>query len=151
MSLTGFDDLLGVGPSADGRPLATSYQVVGTPVTAADIQAKLIPHLYNDLSNGDNTTVEQAIGSARVHVGTVFARLGRPLNLDLEVDREVLIRWTCYEMFLRVGHETGGREYRVSAKDLVIASYGSWPETDRPQEGAVPAMAVTRAKTRQWP
>jgi hypothetical protein len=151
MSLTGFDDLLGVGPSAEGKPLATTYQVVGAPVSAADIRNKLIPHLYNDLSGGDDAAVERAIGSAQIHIGTVFARLGRPLNLDLPIDREVLVRWTCYEMFLRVGHEAAGREYRISAKDLVIANYGSWPDNDLPQQGAVPVVAVTKVKPRRWP
>jgi|GEM_PF-4537875 len=149
MSITGFDDLLDQPPrpiSAGG--MTTPYQVIGTPVTAEDIQGRLIAHNYDQLSDGDDAAVLRSIAAAEIHAGTIMARLGRSLDLDVDTDREVTILLSIYEMYLRVGQGEAGREYRIRAKDLIIAAYGSYPESDAPQTPPLPVGALTKPTMR---
>ena len=141
MTLTDFDDLLDPAPAATPVQPVT-IEVTGTPVTVADIQSRLIAHNYSQLSDDDDAAVERAIGAAEVHAGSIMARLGRPLDRDATVDREVLILLSIYELYLRVGHEAGGREYRIKAKDLVIAAYGDYPDSNKPDQSPVDRKSV---------
>ena len=152
MSITGFDDLLDIPPPAiSAGGTTTPYEVVGTPVTADDIKGRLIAHNYDQLSDGDDAAVLRSIAAAQIHAGTIMARLGKSLDLDTDTDREVTILLSIYEMYLRVGQGEAGREYRIRAKDLIIAAYGSYPEADAPQTPPLPVGALARPEQRRRP
>jgi hypothetical protein len=152
MSVTEFDDLL------DGwcRPAVTEQQAItftssGSPITAQEIAARLAPSLYAQLSNGSEDSVIRAAERATIHIGTIAARLGRPLNLDDTVMREIVLDMAIYELHLALGHEEAGREYRIKAKDLIVAAFGDYPEAGSSQEAKPPVGAVQVAHRKPYP
>lgn len=152
MRMTDFDDLLDMKRSpAVTEQVAVSYTVSGSPIAAAEVAARLAPNLYAQLADGSVDTVVRAAERATVHIGTVAARLGRTLNLDDTVIREIVLDMTVYELHLALGHEEAGREYRIKAKDLIVAAFGDYPEAGSTQDAKVPAGAVKRAQRRPYP
>lgn len=151
MAITEFDDLLDPALSFTTRNEAVAPSVVGTPVTAAEISARLIAHNYDQLTDGVQAVTERAISTAQIHAAAIMARLGRPLDLGTPVDREVVVLFAIWELYLRVGHEAAGREYRIKARDLVIATYGRYPEGEKPEGGNLPIGAVTKPRRKEWP
>jgi hypothetical protein len=152
MRKTDFDDLLDMGkPIAVTEQLAVSYSVIGSPVTAAEVAQRLAPSLYAQLANGDETSVVRAAERATIHIGTISSRLGRKLNLDDTVMREIVLDMTIYELHMALGHEEAGHEYRIKAKDLIVAAFGDYPEAGSSQEAKVPAGAVKTAHRRRYP
>jgi hypothetical protein len=65
--------------------------------------------------------------------------------------REIVLNLTVYEMHMALGHEEAGREYRLAAKDLIVAAFGDYPEAGREQEAKVPAAAIKLAIRRRLP
>ena len=49
---------------------------------------------------------------------------------------------TIYELHIALGHEEAGREYRIQAKNMIIAAYGSFPDSDSQQTAAESGGAV---------
>ena len=145
---TDFDDLLEPKGTAVSTPGTVPYQVKGQPIGASDIKPRMADFQYKTLSRSDDTNIIRASERACVHLGAVFARLGQALDLDNPVHREVTCLWTIYELHLALGHEEAGREWRIKAKDLIIASLGAYPESGQPQEGspAIGAIAVPRPR-----
>jgi hypothetical protein len=65
--------------------------------------------------------------------------------------REIVLAMTIYELHLALGHEEAGREYRIKAKDLIVAAFGDYPEAGSGQEAKIPAMAVKTARRKAFP
>ena len=152
MGITEFDDLLDMRhPASVTEQLAIAYNVVGSSITAAEVANRLAPALYSQLADGDESSVVRAAERATIHIGTIAARLGRPLNLDDTVMREIVLDMTIYELHMKLGHEEAGREYRIKAKDLIVAAFGDYPEAGSAQEGKPPAAAVKQAHRRPYP
>lgn len=151
MSITDFDDLLGGASAAVTEQLGIAYSAKGSALTAAEVAKRLSPSLYAQLANGSEDAVLRAAERATVHIGTISARLGRPLDLDDTVMREIVLDMTIYELHLALGHEEAGREYRIKAKDLIVAAFGDYPEVGSSQEAKTPAGAVKRAPRRPYP
>ncbi len=151
MRLTDFDDLLGQEGSAGVRGYEQVPAVVGTPVTAAEIKDRLSTRLYEQLADGSEDRVTIAMQRAVVRASAVYARLGRVLNLDVSIDREVAILLTIYELHLSLGNAEAGREYRIHAKDLIVATYGNYPEAEKPLEEKPALGALTVPKRKDWP
>ena len=150
MRVTDFDDLLRHRPMVTDQ-ISVDYKVTGTAVTASEVAERLAPALYAQLADGDETSVVLAAERATGHIGTIAARLGKTLNLDNTVMREIVLDMTIYELHMKLGHEEAGREYRIKAKDLVVAAFGDYPEAGSSQEAKVPAGAVKRAHRRPYP
>lgn len=147
---TGFDDLLEEkGSAATTKP--TAYVAPsGTLIAPSEVAARLSPALYEQLSDGSDTTVVRASERAAIHVGTILARLGKVVDLDDPVTREIVLLLTVYELHMALGHEEAGREYRIKAKDLIVAGFGSYPEAERPDAGSA-LGAITIPKRKAFP
>jgi len=152
MSVTEFDDLLGEDPTvAATTGTSVTYGAAGIPIAPAEIRDRLSANLYAQLSDGDDATVVRASERATVHVGAVAARLGKTLDLDETVTREIVVLFTIYELHMALGHEAAGKEYRLKAKDLIIAAYGGFPESGSAAEAPSPAAAVVTPGRRAYP
>jgi hypothetical protein len=152
MRTTDFDDLLEQrSAAAVTEQLAITYTSNGSPITAAEVSARLAPSLYAQLADGDDSSVIRAAERATIHIGTIAARHGRPLDLDDTVMREIVLDMTIYELHMKLGHEEAGREYRIKAKDLILAAFGDYPESGSAQDARVPVGAVKTAHRRIYP
>ena len=104
---------------------------LGTPVTAEEVRARLSESLYDQLSEGKDETVMQAVSRAMIYIGAVLRRFDEEYNLDDKVVRELVLIHTIYELHIALGHEEAGREYRMKARDIILARYGSYPDADK--------------------
>ena len=114
----------------------------GTPITAQEVKDRLSESLYRTLSDDDDAVTLRAVERAQVYVGSVLSYLGKSLNLDDKVVREIVLMHTIYELHIALGHEEAGREYRIQAKNMIIAAYGSFPDSDSQQTAAESGGAV---------
>lgn len=123
---------------------SAGFEPFGRAVTADDVAECLSENLYTQLSEKSEKFVLDAVSRAETYIGTVLSYLGVRLNLDDRVVRQIVLMQTVYELHMALGHEEAGREYRIQAKNTIIAAYGSFP--DAANEGAVkaPACAVAR-------
>lgn len=151
MGMTDFDDLLEQKGSAAVEVNSSVRTVTGSSISAAEIRDRLSATLYEQLSDGSDETTLRASERAVIHVSAILSRLGKSLNLDDQVIREVSILFTIYEMHLSLGNEKEGREYRVKAKDLLIASFGAYPEADKPQQDKPAIGAITVPARKDYP
>lgn len=118
------------------------FAPLGTPVTADEIRARLSESLYEQLSEGKDETVVQAVNRAMIYIGAVLRRFDEPYNLDDKIVRELVLIHTIYELHIALGHEEAGREYRMKARDIILARYGSYPDAEKesdtgPADGAI--------------
>lgn len=125
-------------PVAEEIPFAP----FGTPITAQEVKDRLSESLYRTLSDDDDAVTLRAVERAQVYVGSVLYYLGKSLNLDDKVVREIVLMHTIYELHIALGHEEAGREYRIQAKNMIIAAYGSFPDSDSQQTAAESGGAV---------
>lgn len=125
-------------PVAEEIPFAP----FGTPITAQELKDRLNESLYRTLSDDDDAVTLRAVERAQVYVGSVLSYLGKSLNLDDKVVREIVLMHTIYELHIALGHEEAGREYRIQAKNMIIAAYGSFPDSDSQQTAAESGGAV---------
>lgn len=128
-------------PVAEAIPFAP----FGTPITAQEVKDRLSESLYRTLSDDDDAVTLRAVQRAQVYVGSVLSYLGKTLNLDDKVVREIVLMHTIYELHIALGHEEAGREYRIQAKNMIIAAYGSFPDSDSQQTAAESGGAVITA------
>lgn len=128
-------------PVAEEIPFAP----FGTPITAQEVKDRLSESLYRTLSDDDDAVTLRAVQRAQVYVGSVLSYLGKTLNLDDKVVREIVLMHTIYELHIALGHEEAGREYRIQAKNMIIAAYGSFPDSDSQQTAAESGGAVITA------
>jgi hypothetical protein len=146
---TDFDDLLDNPITTKNQ--ATSTAIIGTPITASELKTKITDHTYAMLTDADDDNGSRAIESAEVQAGAIMAKFGRPLDRDNQVDRDVIILLAIWELFLRVGQAGAGREYRIKAKDLIIAAYGEFPDSQKPDTTRVVAGSVFRPERKEFP
>lgn len=150
MEVTGFDDLLEQKGSAATLSGAAAPSSTGTPIDPTEVSARLSAGLYAQLSEKSDETVVRASERAVIHVGAILGKLGKALNLDDPTAREIVLLFTVWELHMALGHEEAGREYRIKGRDLIVAAYGAFPETERPESGAAVA-AITVPKRRAFP
>jgi hypothetical protein len=131
------------GAPASTRP-AVTFAPFGTPVTAEEVRKRLSPNLYDQLSEKSEDTVANAVARAEIYVGAILNYLKVRLDLDAPVIREIVLMQTVYELYMALGHEEAGREYRIQAKNTIVAAFGSFPDSDTaaPETPAVAAVAV---------
>ena len=129
-----------------GLPTAKRENIVfaplGSPVTADEIRTRLSESLYEQLSEGKDETVMQAVNRAMIYIGAVLRRFDQEYNLDDKIVRELVLIHTIYELHIALGHEEAGREYRMKARDIILARYGSYPDAEKesdtgPADGAI--------------
>jgi hypothetical protein len=121
---------------------AVSFTPFGTPIAAEEVRERLSRNLYDQLSEKSNDTVTNAVSRAEVYTGAILKYLGVSLDLDAPVIREIVLMQTVYELHMALGHEEAGREYRIQAKNTIIAAFGSFPDSDSAAPERVPAAAV---------
>jgi hypothetical protein len=142
----GIDDVPAQGTA---RPAAV-FAPFGTPITVEEVQKRLSKNLYDQLSEKSEDTVANAVSRAEVYAGAILSFLKVPFNLDDTVIREIVLMQTVYELHMALGHEEAGREYRIQAKNTIVAAFGSFPDAD--SAGSVPprlpAAAVVKPAQR---
>lgn len=106
------------------------FEPFGTAIKADEIRDRLSASLYKQLSESNDDTTLRAVIRAQVHAGAVFRFLSVPFNLDDKIVREIVLLYTVYELHIALGHEEAGREYRMLAKNLIIAAYGKFPDSE---------------------
>ena len=126
--------------------LKPSFEPFGKEIEVAEVAACLSGNLYLQLSDGTDDSVKAAISRAEVYIGTVLSYLGVKLDLDDKIVRQIVLMQTIYELHMALGHEEAGREYRIQAKNTIIAAYGSFPDSDTKSGGAAVAQ-VARAQS----
>ena len=130
------------------KPEAIAFAPFGEPVTPEEVAARLSGNLYAQLADGSDRTVRDAITRAQIYTGSVLRRLGVPFDLDSRTAREVVLIHTVYELHMALGHEEAGREYRMRARDIIVAAWGNFPDSGTPPEkGAAAAVAVPPKKS----
>jgi hypothetical protein len=145
-------DELGItGIPVEKPQAAAAFTPFGEPVTPEEVAQRLSQNLYAQLADGSDDTVRDAITRAQVYVGSVLRRLRVPFNLDDKVVREVVLIHTVYELHIALGHEDAGREYRVKARDIILAAWGNFPDSDTaPEKGSAAAVAVPPKRKEVW-
>jgi hypothetical protein len=140
----------------DGFAAASRQAVIfapfGTPITADEVQKRLSRNLYDQLSEKSGDTVTNAVSRAEVYVGAILHYLHVRFNLDAPAVREIVLMQTVYELHMALGHEEAGREYRIQAKNTIVAAFGSFPDSDTaaPERPAVAAVAVPPKAPRRF-
>jgi hypothetical protein len=152
MRATTFDDLMRHERTATTADGAVPLKTLGASIQPSEVSSRLAPGLYSQLSLGDDTTVTRAAERAALQVSAVASGLGKTLNLDDAIMREIVLLMTIYELHMAVGHEAAGKEYRLRAKDLMVSAFGKFPEADdpnaRPAIGAITVSSPDRATRR---
>ena len=122
-----------------------AFSPFGEPVTPEEVAERLSQNLYDQLADGSDETVRNAITRAGIYIGSVMRRFRTPFNLDHKIIREGVLIYTIYELHIALGHEEAGREYRVKARDIIRAEWGDFPDSDSPPEkGVAAAVAVPK-------
>jgi hypothetical protein len=137
-------DELPLEGAASAPRQAVSFTPFGTPVTAEEVRNRLSRNLYDQLSEKSGETVTNAVSRAEVYAGAILSYLNVRFDLDAPVIREIVLMQTVYELHMALGHEEAGREYRIQAKNTIVAAFGSFPDSDTaaPEKPAVAAVAV---------
>lgn len=112
--------------SAPPAPLAVDGVLV------SEVQARLSHNLYQQLSDGSEEFVLEAMKRAKVELSSVLDWLNVFLDLEVPVQREAFLYLTVYHLHLALGHEDEGAEYRAMAKSLIANAYGNYPAESAP-------------------
>jgi hypothetical protein len=145
------DELPIEGEAPASRWQAVSFTPFGTPIAVEAVRERLGKNLYDQLSEKSADTVTNALSRAEVYTGAILNYLHVRFDLDMPVIREIVLMQTVYELHMALGHEEAGREYRIQAKNTIVAAFGSFPDADSaaPDKPAVAAVAVPpKPKTR---
>ena len=128
-------DELGIEGIHVEKTLPVAFTPLGVMVTPGEVADRLSKNLYAALSDGSDDTV----------------RFGIPYDLDDKIIREVVLIHTIYELHIALGHEEAGKEYRIKAKDIILAAWGDFPDSDSPPEkSAAAAVAVPPKRKGTW-
>ena len=109
---------------------AADFSPFGTAVTKDDVAECLSQNLYAQLSERSDKFVLDAVSRAETYIGAVLSYLHVKFDLDDKLVRQIVLMQSIYELHMALGHEEAGREYRIQAKNTIIAAYGSFPDTD---------------------
>lgn len=101
-------------------------------VLVSEVQARLSHNLYQQLSDGSEEFVLEAMKRAKVELSSVLDWLNVFLDLEVPVQREAFLYLTVYHLHLALGHEDEGTEYRAMAKSLIANAYGNYPAESAP-------------------
>ncbi len=96
-------------------------------VFPSEVAARLGHNLYEQLSDGSEEFVLEALRRAKVELDSVLGWLGVPVDSAVPVQREALLYLAVYQLHLALGHEDEGNEFRRMAERLVASRYGSYP------------------------
>ena len=130
---------------------AVSFTPFGTPVAPEEVRQRLSRNLYDQLSEKSGDTVTNAVSRAEIYTGAILRYLNVRFDLDAPVIREIVLMQTVYELHMALGHEEAGKEYRIQAKNTIVAAFGSFPDADSAAPGKPAAAAVAvppKPKTR---
>ena len=117
-------------PTDEESPPPAPLAVDG--VLVSEVQARLSHNLYQQLSDGSEEFVLEAMKRAKVELSSVLDWLNVFLVLDVPAQREAFLHLTVYHLHLALGHEDEGTEYRAMAKSLIANAYGNYPAESAP-------------------
>lgn len=128
-------------PSAEGElPILPPTPPSVDGVFPSEVRARLGHNLYEQLSDGSEDFVLEALRRAKVELDSVLGWLGVPVDSAVPVQREALLYLAVHQLHLALGHEEEGNEFRGMAQLLVSSHYGSYPATG--QEAAAGGIAT---------
>jgi hypothetical protein len=139
------------GIAVHGKRPEIDISPLGSAITPDEVSDRLSANLYKALSDGSADTTAAAIARAQIYVGTILRRLGVDFNLDNQVVREIVLLNVVYELHIALGHEEAGREYRMKSKDIILAAFGDYPDTDNKAPGNPPVASVAVPQRRRAP
>lgn len=116
------------------------FEPLGPAITVDEVAKRLSHNLYIQLSEDSDRFVLDAVSRSQIYIGTVLSYLGVRFDLAEKLHREIVLMQTIYELHMALGHEEAGREYRIQAKNAIIAAFGSFPDSDttsKPAAGVV--------------
>ncbi len=143
---SGIADIPAQTPEREENP-ALLFEPFGTAIRADEIRDRLSASLYRQLSESSDDTTLRAVSRAQIYAGAIFRFLSVPFNLNDRIVREIVLLYTVYELHIALGHEEAGREYRMLAKNLIIASYGKFPDSEDTSAATVQTgVAVAKPK-----
>ena len=145
MDELGIDDV----PASVPPWTTVNFAPLGEPVTPNEVRERLSNNLYIQLSEDSEDVTSAAINRAMIYVGAVLRRLSVPYDLDNTIVREVVLINTVYELHIALGHEEAGREYRLKARDIILAAWGEFPDTDNAMPEKAPAAAVVKPQRKK--
>jgi len=122
----------------------TKFEPFGTAITVDDVASCLGENLYTQLSERSDQFVLDAVTRAQTYIGAVLSYLGQDFNLDSKIVRQVVLMQTVYELHMALGHEEAGREYRIQAKNTIIAAFGSFPDSEDKSRGTPAGCSVAK-------
>lgn len=134
------DDTETIDPPAEEEPLPIPPSVDG--VFPSEVAARLSHNLYEQLSDGSEDFVIEALKRARIELGSVLEWLAVQVNLDVPAQREALLNLAIYHLHLALGHEDEGAEFRNMAKVLISNAYGSYPSSTEGSSNSATAGVV---------
>lgn len=134
------DDTETIDLSTEEAPLPIPPSVDG--VFPSEVAARLSHNLYEQLSDGSEDFVLEALKRARIELGTVLEWLAVQVNLDVPAQREALLNLAIYHLHLALGHEDEGSEFRNMAKVLISNAYGSYPSSTEGSNNSATAGVV---------
>lgn len=112
-------------------------------VFPSEVRARLSHNLYEQLSDGSEEFVLEALRRAKVELDSVLGWLGVPVDSAVPVQREALLYLAVHQLHLALGHEEEGNEFRRMAERLVSSSYGSYPgDGENPSSAGIAAGVV---------
>lgn len=117
-------------PTDEESPPPAPLAVDG--VLVSEVQARLSHNLYQQLSDGSEEFVLEAMKRAKVELSSVLEWLNIFLDLEVPVQREAFLHLTVFHLHLALGHEDEGTEYRAMAKSLIANAYGNYPTESTP-------------------
>lgn len=112
------------------------------------IKAAISAKLYSELTNDDNTIAERSIEAGIIRAEGFLAVVGKTLDLNLPLHRDIARLLTVYELYVYNGDAKGGSEYLTTATDLVSVHYG---DVEKARTTPPPAGAVATPKRRSLP
>jgi hypothetical protein len=135
-------------PAVTPTPPTAAFAPFGEPVTPEEVAERLSENLYRQLADGSDDSVRGAINRAEIYTGSVLRRLSVPFDLDNSVVREVVLIHAVYELHIALGHEEAGREYRIKARDIILAAWGDFPDSENaaPEKAAAAVVVPPRAQ-----
>jgi hypothetical protein len=97
----------------------------------ADLQA---------ITDGNDSVIRRAINSAKVWLQAALHARGLKLNEDDEVQREIIIKRTLYELYAYSQDWEIAKANREEAEQMLLAMFGEVGESKR----SVPVVKVAR-------
>jgi len=109
-------------------------------ITADDIRQRFQEADLQAITGGDESVITRAINSARIWLQAALGARGMELNEENEVQREIIVKRTLYELYAYSQDWEVAKANREEAEQMLLAMLGEVGES-RP---STPIVKVVR-------